>query len=292
MSGLDGVRQDTLPYVHRRFWREWMAAIKAEHPDLRVVGELFDADPALVSFYQGGAPRFDGIDSGIDTLFDFPLYFALREAFAKTGSLRDVAKALARDHLYPDASPLVTFLGLHDVPRFTTEPGASLDGLRAAFTLLATARGTPLVYYGDEIAMPGGGDPDNRRDFPGGWKEDPRSAFERAGRTPEEESVHAHVRTLLRLRQQAPALRRGRMVNLLVSDDAWVYARVHEVTAAVVAIHLGKQAVSLDVPVSALSLPEGARLEDRLASGAAARVEGETLRLFLPARSSAVFLAP
>jgi glycosidase len=269
-----------------------MAAIKAEHPDLRVVGELFDADPALVSFYQGGAPRFDGIDSGIDTLFDFPLYFALREAFAKTGSLRDVAKALARDHLYPDASPLVTFLGLHDVPRFMSEPGASLDGLRAAFTLLATARGTPLVYYGDEIAMPGGGDPDNRRDFPGGWSEDPRSAFERAGRTPEEESVHAHVRALLRLRQQTPALRRGRMVNLLVRDDAWVYARVHEVTAAVVAIHLGKQAVSLDVPVSALSLPEGARLEDRLASGAAARVEGETLRLFLPARSSAVFLAP
>jgi hypothetical protein len=119
-----------------------MAAIKREHPDLRVVGELFDADPALVSFYQGGAPRFDGIDSGIDTLFDFPLYFALREAFAKTGSLRDVAKALARDHLYPDAAPLVTFLGLHDVPRFMSEPGASLDGLRAAFTFLATTRGS------------------------------------------------------------------------------------------------------------------------------------------------------
>jgi glycosidase len=292
VSGIDGVRQDTLPYVHRRFWREWMAAIKREHPDLRVVGELFDADPALVSFYQGGAPRFDGIDSGIDTLFDFPLYFALREAFAKTGSLRDVAKALARDHLYPDAAPLVTFLGLHDVPRFMSEPGASLDGLRAAFTFLTTARGTPLVYYGDEIAMPGGGDPDNRRDFPGGWREDPRSAFDRAGRSPEEESVHAHVRTLLRLRQQTPALRRGRMVNLLVRDDAWVYARVHEGTAAVVALHTGKQAVSLDVPASALSLPEGARLEDRLASGATARVEGETLRLFLPARSSAVFLAP
>ena len=54
VSGLDGIRQDTLPYVQRRFWKDWMAAIKKEYPDLRVVGELFDGDPALVSFFQGG----------------------------------------------------------------------------------------------------------------------------------------------------------------------------------------------------------------------------------------------
>ena len=83
VSGLDGIRQDTLPYVHRRFWKEWMAAIKKEYPDLRVVGELFDGDPALVSFFQGGATRFDGLDSGVDTLFDFPTYFKIREAFAQ-----------------------------------------------------------------------------------------------------------------------------------------------------------------------------------------------------------------
>ena len=169
MSGLDGIRQDTLPYVPRRFWRDWMAAIKREYPALRVVGELFDGDPALVSFFQGGVPRFDGIDSGVDTLFDFPSFFKVREAFAQGKPLRDLAMTLARDHLYPDASRLVTFLGLHDVPRFMNEPGATTDGLRLAFTFLMTARGTPLVYYGDEIAMPGGGDPDNRRDFPGGW---------------------------------------------------------------------------------------------------------------------------
>ena len=83
VSGLDGIRQDTLPYVHRRFWKEWMGAIKKEYPDLRVVGELFDGDPALVSFYQGGAARFDGVDSGVDTLFDFPTYFKVRDAFAQ-----------------------------------------------------------------------------------------------------------------------------------------------------------------------------------------------------------------
>ena len=193
VSGLDGIRQDTLPYVHRRFWKEWMAAIKKEYPDLRVVGELLDGDPTLVSFFQGGVVRYDGLDSGVDTLFDFPTYFEVREAFARGGSLRKVAMMLARDHLYRDASSLVTLLGLHDVPRFMGEPGARVDSLKSAFTFLATARGIPLVYYGDEIALPGGGDPDNRRDFPGGFQGDARNAFE-AGGTDRRRGVGARAR--------------------------------------------------------------------------------------------------
>ncbi|HSD65099.1 MAG TPA: alpha-amylase family glycosyl hydrolase [Vicinamibacteria bacterium] len=292
VSGLDGIRQDTLPYVHRRFWKDWMAAIKKEYPDLRVVGELFDGDPVLVSFYQGGVARFDGLDSGVDTLFDFPLFFRIRDAFAKGGSLREVAMMLARDHLYRDASPLVTFLGLHDVPRFMNEPGATLEGLKSAFTFLATARGTPLVYYGDEIAMPGGGDPDNRRDFPGGWKGDPRNAFEGAGRSAGEESVHARVRALLTLRQATPALRRGRTVNLQVADRTWVYARVLEGRAAIVALNTGGDPASLDVPAGPVGLADGALLSDRLATGATAVVAGGRLRIALPARESAILMAP
>ena len=290
VSGIDGIRQDTLPYVHRRFWKEWMAAIKKEYPALKVVGELFDADPALVSFYQGGAARFDGIDSGVDTLFDFPLYFKIREAFAKDGSLREVAMMLARDHLYRDPLSLVTFLGLHDVARFMNEPAASISSLKAAYTVLLTARGTPLVYYGDEIAMPGGGDPDNRRDFPGGWSEDARSAFERGGRTADEEAVHAHVRALLKLRQANPVLRRGRTVNLHVADKTWAYARVLDGQAAIVALNTGSGTQTLDLPAAPLGLPDGTALTDRVGSLAGAKVEEGRLRLTLPPGSSGVFL--
>jgi len=292
VSGLDGIRQDTLPYVPRAFWREWMAAIKKEYPDLRVVGEMFDADPALVSFFQGGVRRYDGIDSGVDTLFDFPVYFKLREAFARGGSLREVAMMLARDYLYPDPSVLVTFLGLHDVARFASEPGASVARLKAAFTFLLTARGTPLLYYGDEIAMPGGNDPDNRRDFPGGWRDDPRNAFEAAGRTAEEEAVFEHVRRLLRLRQETAALRRGRTVNLSVADKTWVYARVLDGRAAVVALNTGETEATIDAAAEPALLPDGLVMEDRLGSPVKATVSGGRLRLTLAAGSSALFLAP
>jgi glycosidase len=290
VTGLDGIRQDTLPYVHRRFWTEWTAAIKREYPDLTVVGELFDGDPALVAFYQGGVPRFDGIDSGVDTLFDFPLFFRIRDAFAKGGSVREAAMVLARDHLYRDASTLVTFLGLHDVPRFMNEPGATVAGLQSAFTFLATARGTPLVYYGDEIAMPGGGDPDNRRDFPGGFPGDPRNAFEAAGRTPDEAAVHAHVRALLRLRQATPALRRGRTVNLHVSEKSWVYARVLGGQVALVGIHTGDQTETLDLAASPLGLADGTRLRDAVGPFGEAIVEAGRLRLALAPGSSGVWL--
>jgi len=289
-TGLDGIRQDTLPYVHRRFWKDWMAAIKKEYPDLRVVGELLDGDPALVSFYQGGVARFDGIDSGVDTLFDFPLFYEVRDACAKGESLREVAKVLARDHLYRDPSSLVTLLGLHDVPRFMGEPGASVGSLRNAFTFLLTARGTPLVYYGDEIALPGGVDPDNRRDFPGGFPGDPRSAFEAAGRTADEASVHDHVRALLKLRQEIGALRRGRTVNLHVADKTWAYARVLDGQAAVVGINTGEKEQTLDLDALPVGLAEGTRLRDRIGSLGEAVVEGGRLRLVLPPGSSGVFV--
>jgi len=289
ITGLDGIRQDTLPYVPRRFWRAWMAAIKGEYPSLTVVGELFDGDPALVSFFQGGKTRFDGIDSGIDTLFDFPVYFPLRRAFAEGKHIREVANMLARDHLYVNPNVLVTFLGLHDVARFMNEPGASIAGLKLAFTFLMTARGIPMVYYGDEIAMPGGNDPDNRRDFPGGWPGDPRSAFAASGRTPDEQIVFEHVRRLAHLRAELEPLRRGSLVNLEVTEQTYAYARVTDRASVVVVFNNGPQPATVECGVSPARLSDGDRLKDELGIAPDVRVEGGKIKANLPARSASIY---
>jgi glycosidase len=288
MTGFDGIRQDTLPYVPRSFWRDWMAAIKREYRSLRVVGELFDGDPALVSFFQGGARRFDGIDSGIDSLFDFPLYYPLRRAFANGESLRDVAVMFGHDHLYANAGMLVTFLGLHDVPRFMNEPGATLDGLKSAFTLLMTARGIPMIYYGDEIAMRGGRDPDNRRDFPGGFPGDQRDAFTEQGRTPEQQSLFAHVQTLTRLRAASGCLRQGTMETLKVDDHVFAFARAGSGCSAVVAFNNGAAAAKVSVPAAGFAIGTA---HDGL-GGAAGYVADGVLTVELRPMSSAVFVRP
>jgi glycosidase len=290
VSGIDGIRQDTLPYVPRRFWRDWMTSIRAEYPRLTVVGELFDGDPAMIAFFEGGEPRFDGIDSRIDTLFDFPLYFKIRDAFARGQNLRDLAVMLARDHLYRDPGAFVTFLGLHDVPRFMGEPGATVAGLKLAFTFLFTTRGIPLVYYGDEIAMPGGGDPDNRRDFPGGFPGDPRSAFEAGGRTAVEQEVFEHLRTLVRLRASSPALRRGRTRSLLVNEQSWAYARVLEGETVVVVLNNGALVAETEFSTAGLTLTDGTNLPDRLGASSALAIAGGRARVTLPPRAGAVYL--
>jgi glycosidase len=276
MIGFDGIRQDTLPYVPVAFWKEWSAALHKQYPKLRVVGEVFDGDPAVPSFFQGTA---------VDTVFDFPTYFNIREVFAKGGSLETAAKTLAKDRYYADPNSLVTFLGLHDVARFMNEQGATLAKLKLAFTYLLTVRGTPMIYYGDEIGMAGGEDPDNRRDFPGGWKDDPRNAFDAAGRTAQEEEVVEHVRRLLTLRANTPALRRGRFVDLAVTEKTWAYARVTETDAAIVVVNNDDQPAQVEVPyrdgVYAGQLGLGGEL--RVSGGRGiARVPAHEAEVYLP----------
>lgn len=289
MAGFDGIRQDTLPYVPRSFWRDWMAALKRQYPHLTVVGEVFDADPALVAFFQGGREQFDGIDTGVDALFDFPLFYPLRRAFAQGKPLRDVAAMLGHDGLYKHPEMLVTFLGLHDVARFMNEPGADVRGLEMAFTFLMTSRGIPMIYYGDEIGLPGGGDPDNRRDFPGGWPEDPKNAFSPAGRTPDQQEIFEHLRRLARLRAELEPLRRGRSLNLAVDEQFWVYARVTDHALVIVALNNAQTPAVNEFPVSPLDLREGTVLWNRLGGSADVTVSGGRARIILPARSAAIY---
>ncbi len=288
-TGIDGIREDTVPYVPRSFWSAWTTGIHQNYPQARVVGEVFDADPALTSFYQGGREGFDGVDTGIDSVFDFPLYFAIRKVFAGHASPSELAHVIAHDRLYPDASRLVTFLGNHDVARFMNEPGATMDDLARAFTFLFSVRGTPLVYYGDEIGMPGGNDPDNRRDFPGGWREDTRNAFEERGRTPEENRLFQHVQRLAELRRRSEALRRGTQVDLLATERAYAFARVAGNQGAIAIFHDGPAAETLKIPVDALRWPDGARLTDALGSSEPLEVSHGEVEIRVPARAAVLY---
>jgi glycosidase len=285
MTGIDGIRQDTWPYVPRTFWREWMMAIKGEYPQLRVVGEVFDGDPAMIAFFEGGRRQWDGLDTRVDMMFDFPLFYPVRRAFGEGKSIRDVAQALSHDRMYRDPSNLVTFLGLHDVGRFMNEPRATIDGLKLAYTFLFTTRGTPLVYYGDEIAMPGGNDPDNRRDFPGGWPSDTRNAFEPNGRSPAEQSLWRHVQTLARVRAQLQDLRVGATRHLLVGDQVFVYGRGR----TIVALNNDTKPVEVEVALPASSFQPGRPLVDALGFCESAQRTSAGVKIVLPPRTGCIF---
>ena len=288
-TGIDGIRQDTVPYAPRRFWANWTAAIHERYPSFKVLGEVFDSDPSVPSFFQGGRPRFDTIDSGLDSVFDFPLQDAIARVFTGNAPLRELPKMLARDWLYPDPGRLVTFLGLHDMPRFLHRQGATAEGLKQAFTFLFTTRGIPMIYYGDEIGMTGGDDPDNRRDFSGGWKEDAANGFAAVGRSKAQEDLFQTVRRLAHLRAAMPALRQGALVHLVLNDEVYAFARVSGGSCAIVAFNGAPSPAALHIPVEGLGIGNGTRLENALGSAVAVEVRDDAIEFQLPSHSAAIY---
>lgn len=226
-ANLDGIRLDTFPYVGRTFWHDFHAALHSVYPRLTTVGEVFNRDAEVTSFFAGGIEH-SGIDTGLDTPFDFPVYFTLRDVLNHGHPMTELARVLRQDSLYPHPERLVPFIGNHDTVRFLTDANGSVPKLKLALGLLTTLRGTPQIYSGDEIGMAGGGDPDNRHDFPGGFAGDAHSGFTNAGRTPTEQSIFAWTSGLLALRAAHPALQTGIEQDIYADENLMAFVRAPE----------------------------------------------------------------
>jgi len=287
-SGLDGFRIDTFPYVSRQFWARWHAGLRRIYPQLTTIGEVFHPDASVTSLFAGGQKRYDGIDTGVSTVFDYPMYFALRDVLLNGAPVGRLADVLRHDALYPRPDELVTFFGNHDVPRFASAEGSSAAKLKLAFGLALTLRGIPELYYGDEIGMAGGGDPDNRRDFPGGWREDARNAFTEEGRTREQQELFSYVQAILTLRREHAALSSGRLWHLFSDETSYVFARESEEGRLVVVFNNSK-ARAIDVTLRDTPL-QGAASAARLFGEASVKLAGKEAHIDAPAQSLSIFV--
>lgn len=288
-SGLDGYRLDTFPYVSRTFWSSWNAGLHQIYPYLTTIGEVFHPDPSVTSFFEGGQKRFDGVDSGLNTLFDFPIFFALRDVLLRDAPAGRIADILRSDWLYAHPDTLVIFFANHDVPRFASADGSSPAKLKLAFGLTISLRGIPQLYYGDEIGMAGGGDPDNRRDFPGGWPGDPKNAFTVEGRTAEQQDLFTYVQKLLRLRREHPALQSGKLWHLASDETSYVFLRETEEERVLVAFNNSAEPRELRIPLDGTPAQGAAGFTLLLGEAKAEMFKGEA-RLAIPAQSISIFL--
>jgi glycosidase len=274
--------------VGRKFWANWHAGLRRLYPYLTTIGEAFHPDPSVTSFFVGGVKRYDGIDSGLSTVFDFPMFFTLRDVLLRNAPAGRIADVLRHDALYVHPETLVPFFANHDVPRFASAEGSTPAKLKLAFGLALTLRGIPEIYYGDEIGMPGGGDPDNRRDFPGGWIGDANDAFTQSGRTREQQEIFSYVQSLLRLRREHTALRGGQLWHLASDELSYVFARETEEERLVVAFNNADQPRELHIPLSDTPAQRAAGIE--LVFGEAkAELAGKEIHIIMPARSLSIF---
>ena len=241
--GIDGYRLDAIKHVPLSWLRDLRSELNAQLPDsagdrFYLVGETFAYDDA------GLIRSFIDPETLLDGQFDFPFKARLCEAlFTPGGSMANFSSWMAgNDTFYGPGSLMTTWIGNHDIPRaihfasreigncregsspsngWTSnypQPGGAepYERLGLAFAVMMTNPGIPLIYYGDEIGLAGGGDPDNRRAMP--WDDTQLSSAQRA--------LRDDVRALARLRAENPVVARGRRVTRSVDQDTWVYSMV------------------------------------------------------------------
>jgi glycosidase len=279
----------------RKFIRDWSGAILKEYPRFWMVGEIFEEDSAQTAFFQGGKTGWDGIDTRLPSVFDFKLWRTSQEVFTGKKPVRALRDVLKYDGLYPDVNNVTVLANNHDTDRFMSLKGATKEGARLHLAFILATRGIPQLYAGEEILMTGGHDPDNRKDFPGGWIGDDKNAFTSSGRKEDEEETFQAIKRLIKIRKESDALKYGKTIDLFYNENIYVFARQFNQQTVIVGINISDKKEMLEFEDKNLQLPKGDYLlspdgvgKNVDAISLAAIVDGK-FPLILPAKSAVFY---
>jgi glycosidase len=261
-QGIDGWRLDVPNEIDDdSFWAEFRDQVKRANPEAYLVGEIWDADPRWV-----GPGHFDG-------LINYPLRKSLLALIAE-GALKpsEFARQVARlFQVFPREHVHAHYLtlGSHDTERVRTLCGGDLRKVRLMSLFLFCFPGAPGIYYGDEIGLEGGKDPESRRAFP--WDE---AAWD--------QELRAFIRQLVHLRRKMAVLRRGEYAPLLTDDRTGLFGFTRRQGRAEVAVVLNTSSAThaAALPVGELGWQDGEAVEDTIRGGMR-RVTGGNVRLRL-----------
>jgi len=231
-SGLDGIRIDTYPYNEKVPASQLCQAVMDEYPNLNIVGECWTQSVPQLAYWQGGNPNADGFDSHLPSIMDFPLRDAIVSSIpagrGRGGNLTRIYEALSHDFAYHDLSHMMIFAANHDTERIGSIVHADPNRMKMITVLLATLRGIPQTYYGDEqmfLNSDDRGDSAWRREFSGGWEGDSINLFTAEGRSAEQNELLDFNSRLWQWRKTAEVIHRGRTLHFVPRDNTYGYFR-------------------------------------------------------------------
>ena len=229
--GIDGIRMDTYPYADRKGMARWMEVLNEEYPNFNTVGETWVTEPAYTAAWQKDSP-LQKENSNLKTVMDFSFFDRVNQAKneetdAWWNGFNRIYNSLCYDYLYKDPSHVMAFIENHDTDRFLGETQDTL-ALKQALALLLTVNRIPQLYYGTEVLMNGTKqvtDGNVRKDFPGGFPGDTRSAFTTEGRTKAENDMFRWTARLLHWRQGNEVITKGKQTQFIPQNGVYVVAR-------------------------------------------------------------------
>jgi len=242
-QGADGWRLDVPNEIDDDgFWDEFRHVVKSAKRDAYLLGEIWDVNPRWAN-----ETHFDG-------LMNYPLreaILAMLNGHENAAVFADQVEGLLKSYPHENLYAMFVPLGSHDTERIKTMVEGSLEKTKLAFLIQMAYPGAPAIYYGDEIGLEGGKDPENRRAFP--WKE---SAWDLELRT--------WVKTLVATRKRIPALRRGDFQRLVAEDGLYAFVRKLGEEKVLIAINASSRSHSVNVACASVGWEDGRELRNLL----------------------------
>ena len=243
-KGIDGWRLDVPNEVTTPgFWQEFRDRVKAINPEAYIVGEIWsDASEWLDGTQFDGVMNYRFAEPTIAfTAGDrfIPEYIQHHYTPYPALNASDYAlKIQSLLDLYPWEIQLtqLNLLNSHDTSRVITAVGEDKASVHLATLLLLTFPGAPCIYYGDEVGLAGGKDPDCRRGFPSesDW----------------DQETFNHYQQLIALRHKYPALRTGKYQVLYAQDQIYIFSRILDSEKLIIAVNTDINSVSVEIPVT------------------------------------------
>jgi len=270
---VSGFRLDVPNEVPFWFWELFRERCREVKPEHVLIGEIWgdagswihpDVFDAVMNYkyFKDPVVKWIGQEQGNAAVFD-----------------RELAPGRTRYPLQAVRSQM-NLIDSHDTARFLRISGGDPRRLQLAATFAMTYVGSPHVYYGNEVALDGGRDPDCRRTFP--W--DQIDAPARA-------STLEHFRTVTNLRHEyADALKLGDFRTVHAQGDVYAYLREHGDQRVLVALNNGSTGTSVTLPVGDVGVADGTGIRQVLGEGSVPTVERGAMQVYLPAIGAAIWV--
>ncbi|BAQ65640.1 glycoside hydrolase family 13 protein [Geminocystis sp. NIES-3709] len=262
-QGIDGWRLDVPNEVKEEgFWQEFRTRVKAINPNAYIVGEIWtDArqwldgsqfDGVMNYLFTGATMAFCGGDRILKEYVEKPPY----DPYPAINAQQYQKKIEYLLSLYDWEITLtqLNLLASHDTARLLTIAGNDIKTVELCTLLLFTFPGAPSIYYGDELGLQGGLDPDSRRSFP---------EFQEGN-----QHLWNYHKKLIKLRHQYPALRRGKYQVLKAQENIYIFSRELDKEKIIIAINIGNKSqeitLELEENVNKIIWGEGSFLIDKI----------------------------